>query len=148
MIRITKWRFFRYNKRTVPLLHLEGSIASSTKMDKISESCKFSLFFLLVSKLILIFVPAFRNECKDILLNSLSITTARNEQTSYIGTVPYGRSFPILGCGLWWAERRMVRVCVFSLDGISWNSRIKSEIMLNIYASRARFAMLRCYIKK
>ncbi len=45
-------------------------------------------------------------------------------------------------------KRPMAIVCVFSLGGISWNSRIKSEIMLNIYASRARFAMLRGYIKK
>ena len=86
---------------TYSTCHMEGTPTASTKTDKLSESCKFSLFFLLVSKLILIFAPAFSNECKDILLNSLSITTARNEQTSYIGTVPYGRSFPILGCGLW-----------------------------------------------
>ena len=41
-------------------------------------------------------------ERKDILLNNLTITTARNEQTLNIGTVPtYGRSIPIFKSGLW-----------------------------------------------
>ena len=60
---------------TYSTCHMEGTPTASTKTDKLSESCKFSLFFLFVSKLILIFAPAFSNECKDILPNGLLITT-------------------------------------------------------------------------
>ena len=86
---------------TYSTCHMEGTPTASTKTDKLSESCKFSLFFLFVSKLILIFAPAFSNECKDILLNSLSITTARNEQQLLLECPHYGRRPPIYSCGLW-----------------------------------------------
>ena len=56
------------------------------------ELCKISISFLKkwyrMCYLFCIFTAAFSKECKDILLNSLSITTWVNEQTSFIGTVP------------------------------------------------------------
>ena len=62
----------------------------------------FSRSFSLISILFRNFALAFRKECKDILLNRLSITTWENEQTPFIGTVPpTGAAFPYLGvaCG-------------------------------------------------
>ena len=88
---------------TYSTCHMEGTPTASTKTDKLSESCKFSLFFLFVSKLILIFAPAFSNECKDILPNGLLITTREcRAKTTDIGTDPnLGADFPysVVACG-------------------------------------------------
>ena len=55
----------------------------------------------LLLKSFCIFAPAFRKECKDILLNSLTITTREKSKLSLLGLFRYGRSFPIFESGLW-----------------------------------------------
>ena len=54
------------------------------------------------SKILCKFAPAFRKECKDIKLDSRTITTvlATSEHT-LLGLPHNGRRFPIYVCGLW-----------------------------------------------
>ena len=105
------------------------------RISSIKESLflHFFTFFILHWNIFCIFAPAIRKECEDILLNNLTITTARNEQTFNIGTAPFGRRLPIFESGLWWAVRCMAKVCASFINNCLNYGRVYEEISLFVF---------------